>query len=163
MEQRTMYKSFVLLLVSIMLYGCGSDRNAQQAEKAKSNALSTASEPDSPPTPKRGKPKWEILIDGMPPLSGNVITGATMAGFGNYALASSDASISISLENGNPTGSIIVKYTGVNIRCANFGKAQTVVDGDRAVLTGDVGCFPADGNPDDQQPSAITGWFEIKK
>jgi hypothetical protein len=86
-----------------------------------------------------------------------------MAGFGNYALASNDATISIGLERGNPAGTMNIKYTEVNVRCANFGDAQTVVDGDRAVLTGEVGCFAADGNPGDSHPAAINGWFEIKK
>jgi hypothetical protein len=155
-------KYLLPLAAFLLLSGCGSENNAEQALANNPGASSKANTP-SPKAQKRGSAKWEIHVEGFPVLSGRVITGSTMNGFGNYSLANSNATASIRLAENNPAGTITIKYKAENMICSNFGDATTLVDGNKAILSGTVGCFPKGGNPGNQKSSTITGWFELKE
>ena len=151
---------FLPIAVFIVLSGCSSESGAEKTVTNDRGVNSNA--PTSPPQ-QSSSHKWEINVDGLPAQTGRVITGSTKNGFGNYSLANSSATASIRLAEDNPAGSITIKYKEDNIICANFGDATTLVKDNRAMLSGSVGCYAKDENPGNQKPSAIEGWFELKK
>jgi hypothetical protein len=107
-------------------------------------------------------PRWEIAIEGLPVLSGRTITAATMGGNGRYSLGRSGFTSSVSILQDEPSSDMMFNFNEENTRCFNKGNARVTIDGDKAVLSGEVECMPISGDKQ-RQSAAIQGWFELKK
>lgn len=155
-----MPKFLLLFLLTVLVSACGAEQGNTSTQQAQSNDKS--SEPAPAKKSKTREPKWEISVDGRPQLSGRVITGVTAGGYGTYSMASSETTISLRLAQENPTSSLNIKYNEDDVRCMNFGDAAITVEGDKAVISGEVGCFASGVSPGDHEKATITGWFELK-
>ena len=150
-------KNFILAICLCGLFcACNAESGADGADDQDSS-------PKAAEKSERSAKKWLIAVDGLPEKSGNVITAVTMDGNGNYALARSGFTASITFSQDEPTSMMMINFNTEAVRCANKEGASAVRDGDRAVITGEVLCYPRDGSFDDAQPAAIEGYFELKK
>jgi hypothetical protein len=144
------------LLILFLACGCNPESNSDSTTESPA-ALKQTKES------KRDDPKWMISIEGMPERSGRVITAATMEGYGKYALGASGFTASIGLERDDPQSFMMIKFSDENIRCVSEEGATAIRDGDKAIISGEVLCYPADGSFDDAKPAAIDGYFEVRK
>ncbi len=148
-------------LLAVVLGGC--DGGQDDADSRQTVQRDTDVAEDAGSKPKSREPRWELDVDGRPALSGRTITGVTAGGYGNYSLASSEATISLTLTRDNPESDLSIRYNDDAVQCANFGEARIHVQGDRAVISGEVECFASSEGSGNRREAAIDGWFQIKK
>jgi len=144
--------------IPILLFTIGCNA---QSKPDSSNEAST--EESTSKTSKRADPKWMITIEGMPERSGRQITAITAGGYGNYAMARDGFTASIKLDQDDPASTMMFGYDEENVRCVNKDGATASRDGDRAIIEGEVLCYPDGGSFDDAKPAAIEGYFEINQ
>jgi len=142
-----MTKSRFLYAAIFLLAGCGGEGAA------------TASANEATSTPSDTGPKWVIRIDGLPEQSGKAITAATMGSVGQYGLANSGFTATIRVDPDNHAGHMMLTFNDANARCLNKGEAKAAIEGDRAVVSGQVICMPKSGG--DESPATIEGWLTL--
>lgn len=155
-----MPKIFLLFVLAAFL--CACDAGQGDADATEQASTDTASDERPARKSKSREPRWEITVDGRPTLSGRVITAVTVGAYGNYAMASSETIINIRLVEDNPNAPMNIKYNVDEILCSNFGDATVTVEGERAVISGEVGCYPPGEDADNHTKASIDGWFELK-
>ncbi len=154
---RFLFISFLAVVLAACGGGqedAGSGQTVQDGPEAKE---------DSGSKPKSRDARWALTVDGRPALSGRTITGITAGGYGNYSLASEEATISVTLTQDKPNSDLSIKYNDDAVRCANFGEARISAQGDRAVISGEVECFASGQDSASRQKAGVEGWFQIKK
>lgn len=148
-----MTKLYALAAITFLLAACGGD--ASSAAAANETGKSS---PD-----RNGDPKWVIAIEGLPERSGRNIVAVTMGDNGQYSMAKSGFVASVRVEQGNPAPFMMFTYDDENARCLNDGKASVTIDGDRAVLGGELLCMAKSGSDGEESTAGIEGWFELEK
>lgn len=122
----------------------------------------TSSEVKVSQSSSKKNPKWKIAVDGLPEKSGSIITAITQEGYGKYALGGSKVAASIGLDRDDPNSLMVIRFMEENVRCVGNGNATATRDGDRAIVGGEVMCFPIDGSFDEAEPASIEGYFEVQ-
>ena len=156
-----MPKFLLLLMLTALVSACGAEESDTSAQETAARDSSTEAAPRK--KSKTREPKWEINVDGRPALSGRVITAVTVGAYGNYSMANSDTMINARIVEDGAGSTLDIKYNEDDVRCMSFGDATIAVDGDRAVISGEVGCFASGVKPDEHEKASIDGWFEVKQ
>ncbi len=107
--------------------------------------------------------KWSVAIAGYPPQSGNILQAVTMGGNGKYTLGRSGFRASIDFTADDPVGLMMINFEKEAVRCVNKQGASAVRKGGRAILSGEVMCYPKSGSFEEAQPAAISGYFQLKE
>ena len=157
-----MHKIPVILLTTLFLFACGSEEADTVTEIDISAAANEADQATKKPKGKSRDPRWEIAIEGLPEKSGRIITAVTMGTNGRYTLSRSGFHASIEVLAQDPKSNMMITFDEDNAHCVNSGEAQVTIDGDRAILSGQVRCIPKEGD-NERTNHAIEGWFELKK
>ncbi len=156
-----MPKFLLLFLLTVLVSACGAEESDTSAPETAASDTSTEAAPRK--KSKTREPKWEINVDGRPALSGRVITAVTVGAYGNYSMANSDTMINARIVEDGAGSTLDIKYNEDDVRCMSFGDATITAEGDKAVISGEVGCFASGVNPDDHEKAAVSGWFELNK
>ncbi|MEJ8566538.1 hypothetical protein [Elongatibacter sediminis] len=156
-----MQKPLLACAATLVLCACGDSAESQSSASTDPSAETRSANPSS----KGGRkaPKWTFSIDGMPTLSGRMVTGVIMNGYGNYAFADGRSTASVRLVEGSTASTMNFNFREEEMRCSNFGDAQATVDGDKAFVSGEVKCFAKGVDPADGAAANIEGWFQLKK
>ena len=97
-----MQKILAILAITLLLVACGGEGS----DASNSGEAAASAEEANPQTKKSSSkskdPKWVIAIEGLPELSGRIITASTMGGYGLYTLARSGFTSSISVTQDEP-------------------------------------------------------------
>ena len=141
----------IVFLSAILVTGCGSDGGSDKAEQPAAKGSSG------------DDPKWSVAIEGRPLQAGSTIVAVTMGGNGQYTLGRSGFRASLNFHSEEPVPSMMFNFEKEAIRCVNKKGASAVREGKRAVLSGEVMCYPKSSSFDEAQAASITGYFELKE
>ena len=157
-----MRKVPVILLMTLFLTACGGEGTDASTEGEAATAANKANPATKKSNGRSRDPKWVIAIDGFPEKSGTIITAVTMGTNGRYTLGRSGFTASIEVLAQDPRSNMMITFSEDNAHCFNGGEALVTIDGDRALLSGQVTCMPKEGGKE-RSDHAIEGWFDIKK
>jgi hypothetical protein len=154
-----MNKVLIYSLLIVFLGACGQE----QSSEASSAAPATESKSKSSKSKSKREPKWEVAVDGMPELSGRIITAIGSIKGGNFALGRRGFTSSISLTEKGEISFMTMSFKDLNTRCLNYGDVVANINGTRVELTGEVRCSPIEGDDTEQRRAQVNAWFETKK
>ncbi len=108
--------------------------------------------------------KWQVEIEGQPPLSGTLVMPSKIGPLTNFNLIGANAMVSFGVKGGAPAEpySAQVLYLDTKLAChRGVGDAQTDEvqlshERDRIVVSGNIGCRQGDG---EVVMHPIAGWF----